>query len=416
MRYVICRILIASSIALAPIGCTKKGADGHDHGEGGHEEHEEGEGEGHDDHGEGGHDKEGEGGHDDHEEGVVQLSPEALAEVSIKVATATKRKIPRQIRTTARVDYDETRIAHVGPRIPGRVHKVSKRLGDMVEADEELATLDSVVLGESIAQHRAAAVDEELARKTLDRERALLKEKLTSEQQLIEAEATHQKAVAAKRVASEQLRLYGGRGVRGSYYKLRSPIAGKIVQKHLALGELVTPEDKVYTVADLSALWIWVDIFERDLGRVHVDDDATVTTDAYGSDSFVGKVAYVMDEVDPDTRTVRARIDIANVDGRLKPGMFANVTLSDPHGDTTGTNEVVAVPPDAIQRDGDGWIVFVTEGGGKFERREVKVGVRTPEFVEVLSGIEDGDQVVTKGAFLLKSEAAKESMGGGHSH
>ncbi len=407
MKPILAKLLVLVVLGAGILGCEKKpGGDGHAAHEG-HDEHE-----GHGEHK--GHDE-----HDEHGEGsVVTLTPEALARIGVEVTAVTSRTIPTLIRTTARVDYDETRIAHVGPRIPGRVHEVSKKLGDMVAADEELATLDSVVLGESIAQHRAASVEQELAHKTLERERALLKEKLTSEQQLIEAEATYEKAVAAKRAASEQLRLYGGRGVKGSYFKLRSPIAGKIVEQHLALGELVTPGDKVYTVADLSALWIWVDIFERDLSRVHVDDDATVVTDAYGDRVFVGKLAYIMDEVDPHSRTVRARIDIANTDGMLKPGMFANVTLSDPHGAEAGQLEqaVIAVPPSAVQRDGDEWIAFVKKGEGRFERRELKIGARTTEFMQIIAGLAEGEEVVTNGVFLLKSEAAKGSMGGGHSH
>lgn len=389
-------------MAALAAGCPRKGND----------EHRD------DEHGEEGHDEHVEEGHDEHDEhgGHVKLSPEALARVEIEVTEAERRNLSAQIRTTARVDYDQTRIAHVGPRVPGRVTDVSKSLGDEVEAGDVLATLDSVVLGETMAEHRSAAVEEELARKTLERERELLKEKLTSEQDVLEAEAAHKKALAAKRAAAEQLRLYGGRGVRGSTFKLRAPIAGKVVERHLTLGELVTPEDQVFTVADLSALWIWVDIFERDLARVHVGDDAMVVTDAYGSETFVGKVAYIMDEVDGDTRTVRARIDIPNPDGKLKPGMFAEVTLSDPHGEAANEREVVTVPPSAVLRDGEESIVFVKSGEGAFERREIETGVRTNALVEVRSGLKAGEEVVTKGGFLLKSEAEKGSMGGGHSH
>lgn len=410
--------LLAGTLSLALsmfVACDPKQASHDDHEGHGHEGHKE---ESHDDHeGHGEHEGHGHEEEDGHGEGgTVHLSPDALKRVEIEVAPAELRNIAAQIRTTARVAYDETRIAHVGPRIPGRVQEVSKRLGETVEKGDALATLDSVDLGETIAEHRAAGVEEELARKTLERERTLLAEKLSSEQQVIEAEAAHEKALAAKRAAAERLRLYGGRGARGSYFKLRAPIDGKIVQMHLALGELVTPEDKVYTIADLSALWIWVDIFERDLGKVHVGDDATVHTEAYGSEKFVGKVAYIMDEVDPDSRTVRARIDIDNPHGKLKPGMFADVTVTDPHSEAASEREVIAIPPGAIQRDGDSSIVFVKVGDGEFQRRTVEVGTQTLEYAEIVSGVKSGEEVVTKGGFLLKSESEKGTMGGGHSH
>lgn len=354
--------------------------------------------------------------HDEAQEGVVKLSADAVKRSKISVAEVESRKVPRMIHTTARVDFDETKVAHVGPRIPGRVASVAANLGDTVKSGDTLAVLDSVVLGETIARQRATVVDEELARKTLNRERTLHAEKLSPEQQVLEAEAAYQKALAMRREATEQLRLYGGKGSQGSHFRLRAPIDGRVIEKHLTLGELVTPEDKVFTVADLSSVWIWVDLFERDLSRVHIGDDATAVTDAWPTATFSGKVAYITDTVDPDSRTVRARVDIDNPDGKLKPGMFANVTLSDPHDvNQQPLTEVLAIPPSAIQREGNGWVAFVQTEPGHFEKRFLQVGIRTDAFIEVIQGVAEGEDVVIEGGFILKSEAAKEEMGG-HGH
>ena len=189
-----------------------------------------------------------------------------------------------------------------------------------------------------------------------------------------------------------------------------------MVEKHLVVGELVTPGDEVFTVADLGRLWIWIDVYERDLARVHKDDEVSVVTQAYPAKVFTGRVAYIRDRVDPATRAAQARIDIANTKGLLKPGMFAEVVLTDVHAAEGRGREALAIPASALQRDGGGAVVFVKEGERRYRRRRLRVGARTDEHVEVVEGLSAGERVVIDGAFLLRSEAAKEELGGGHSH
>lgn len=364
-------------------------------------------------------------GHEAHEEGVVEFSAEAAAQAKIQVTPVVKQAVPFVLRTTARVDFDERRLAHVSPRISGRVARVDSELGDEATAGQVLAALDSIELGEAKADYMGARAQESLARKTNQREQRLLKEKITSEQAALEARAGHEKALAHLRSAEEKLRLLGLTkpeittvrygDPQAATYQLRSPIDGRIVDKHLVMGELVTPADKVFTVADLSHLWIWIDVYERDLARVHPEDTAVVTTETWPGRTFVGHVAYISDSVDPTTRAARARIDIANAERMLKPGMFAEVVLTDPHG-LDEARQGLAVPPSAVLRDGDRFVAFVKEGERRYERRSLRIGAKTPDFIEILGGLSEGDQVVIDGAFLLKSEVAKEELGGGHSH
>lgn len=432
--------VLLSCVALATLaGCSKKGAPGrgaaeergthadedeHGHaekggagrGESGHAKHEETGGrQGHDEH----------KGHDEHEEGVVELSEEAAAQAKIRTAPVEERGVPFVLRTTARVDYDERRLAHVSPRIPGRVARVDAELGADVKAGQALATLDSIELGAAKADYLAARAEESLARKTRDREDRLFEEKITSEQSALEARTAHEKALVHLRSGEEKLRLLGLSkqeiaqvrygDPKAATFSLVAPMDGRIVDKHLVAGELVTPEEKVFTVADLSHLWIWIDVYERDLSRVHKDDTVAVVTQAWPGRTFEGHVTYIGDRVDPDTRAARARIDIPNPEGALKPGMFAEVVLTDPHG-IDAERKALAVPPSAVLRDGDRTIAFVQEGERRYERRTLRIGARTEELVEVTEGLAAGDRVVVEGAFLLKSEAAKEEMGGGHSH
>jgi cobalt-zinc-cadmium efflux system membrane fusion protein len=164
-------------------------------------------------------------------------------------------------------------------------------------------------------------------------------------------------------------------------------------------------------------LWVWVDIYERDLAKVHLDDEVELRVTAHPDRTFRGTVTYIRANVDPETRTARGRITVENRDGLLKPGMFASVTVTDPHGAAgTPVQAAVVVPVTAVQRDGKDSVAFVRLAENRYERRSLTLGRRTEALVEVIDGVSPGEEVVVEGAFLLKSEAAKESMGGGHSH
>lgn len=358
------------------------------------------------------------------EAGIVHLDPEKLSRADLDTAEARLVRLDAQMQTTGEVDYERDRLAHVSPRIPGRVQRVPASLGDEVSAGRVLAVLDSVELGQARAEYLAALTRESVARENHERERALYRDRISSEKEMLEAEAELRQARARRQSAEETLRLYGlssreidsiERGSPGaSLLSVRSPIAGRVVDKHVTVGELVTPEDNLFTVADLGRVWIWIDVFERDLARVHEDDRVEVQVEAFPERTFSGEVTYLAPEVAPETRTVRARIDVENPDRLLRPGMFATVRLTDPHSE--GSRQSLVIPRAALVRDGDRAVVFQPLGEGRFRARHVETGRLEGDRAEVLTGLEPGDRVVTRGSFLLKSELARGEMGGGHSH
>ena len=366
--------------------------------------------------------------HDDHNEGVVELTPEAASRAAIQTAPVEQRTLAAQLSTTGQVDFDQNRLAHVSPRISGRVHRVHAVLGQKVGTGQALAEIDSIELGQTKAAFLQAKAREELARKSFDRAQSLLADRIASEQEVIEAEASLREATAALQTAEETLHLYGlsqsqidaltYEDRKAAIYPLRAPFAGTVVERHVTLGELVTPERNLFTLADLSRVWIWIDVYQRDLGGVHLEDEARARVDAFPSDVFAGTVSYLSAQVDSDTRTVRARLDVDNPDGKLRPGMFVQVELIDPHvqeGDIAQSASLV-VPDSAVVRDGEEFLVFVSAGERRFERRDIEIGQRAGGFVAVLSGVELGESVVVEGAFLLKSAASKDSLGGDHDH
>ena len=355
----------------------------------------------------------------DHEEGVVQLSREAQASAGIRTAPAESRPLAAEIETTGEVGRNEDRVAHVGPRVAGRITAVKAVLGQRVGRGQALAVIDSTELGQTKADYLQARAQEDLAKTTYERESRLAAEKISSQKEVLEARAALLQAQAARRSAEEKLRLFGltaGQidalakgGLGAALLPVAAPFDGVVVEKMATLGEVVAPEQKLFTVADLKRVWIWIDVFEKDLRHVHLEDGADVQVDAYPGESFRGKVSFLSAQVDPGTRTVRARIDVANGDGRLRPGMFARVRLSDPHA-TEGT-PVVVVPEAAVQRRGDGFAVFVQEGEGRFRVRPVKTGRKAGGVIEILEGLKAGEPVAVQGVFFLASEAAKASFG-----
>jgi cobalt-zinc-cadmium efflux system membrane fusion protein len=401
---------LAALLASAGAACSSKDSD----------EHGEREGE---EHGAEANDAE----HEGEEEGAVQLSPETAARIRIRVAPVEKRALSGVLNTTGRVDFNQDRLAHVSPRVPGRVHRVRATLGDRVRPGQALAVIDSIELGRARSAFLQAKVRLELARRTLEREQGLLEDRITSEQSVLEARSAEQSALAAYQAARQELRLLGlsSRQIAATsaddpsaaLFSLSSPMAGTVVEKHVSLGEVVSPERNLFTVADLSQVWIWIDVYERDLALVHLEDDVEVRVDAFADRTFEGKVAYIRSQVDPDTRTARARIDVVNRDALLRPGMFATVLVTDPHGaGGAQAPQVLVVPSGAVQRDGQEHVAFVVAGENRYQRRELELGRRTDAYVEVIDGLVAGESVVVEGTFLLKSEAAKEQMGGGHSH
>lgn len=183
-----------------------------------------------------------------------------------------------------------------------------------------------------------------------------------------------------------------------------APVSGTVIERHVTIGEVVEPAKPLFTIANLSNLWVIADIPENDVSKVNKGQRVGVVASAYPDKEFTGSVTYISDTVDPATRTVKIRAEVENPKGILKPEMFATVKIG------TGKVDALAIPETAVQREGDKTIVFVAKGENSFEKREVTFGPEIDGFHQVLSGLKKGEQIVTKGAFTLKSETMKGLM------
>jgi membrane fusion protein, heavy metal efflux system len=401
-------LALAVVLAMTLTACSKGGADdehaaeGDKHAEHAGEKKAEGKGE----HAE---------GKEEHAEGEeeLKLTAEEAERAGIKVEAIKAQALGDTVVVTATIHPDQDRLANVAPRIEGRVTSAPAKLGDRVRAGQPLATLDSVEVGEAHASWMQAQTELRIAEADFKRSESLNAEEIISRKDFLRAQADRDKAAAALRAAADRLRLLGGSpGASGrsvSGFAVTAPFAGTVIEKKATLGELASPSVAMFTVADLSRVWIQAALPEAALAKVRVGAEAEVTVPAYPGEEFNGRVGLIGAILDKDTRTVDARIEVANADGRLKPEMFATATI-EVAGDK---RNVIALPDAAIVLLEGKPTVFVLEKGA-YEAREVEPGERIAGRTLLKSGVKAGDQVVTEGTYALKARKLKSQLGHGH--
>jgi cobalt-zinc-cadmium efflux system membrane fusion protein len=394
------------------------------HGEHGDHEGEGHESEGHEAHAEGDDHEEGDD-HDDHEESeLVVLSESALARSGVRLGPVERGALGEVIEAPAEVQLNPDRVAHISPLVDGQVVDVAATIGDRVAADEELAVLRSVALGQARADLDRAEALRTVAQQTLERQERLRNEGINSERALLEAQAVFDEADAERDAARSRLRVFGVRGGAGPDVALASPIAGLVLERHATRGETVTPDDVLFVVADLASVWVIGQVYEQDIGRVRAGMPATLHLPAYPGQTWAGSVDLVGAAVDPATRTLPVRVVLENTDGRLIPGLFGALSLAlDTPAEGDAAPPPLLVPQAAVRHLGERAVVFVPADGaapdeapGAFEPRTVTLGRAASGRVEVLEGLAPDTQIVVEGAFVLESELRRGQLGHGHAH
>ncbi|MHB9021280.1 MAG: efflux RND transporter periplasmic adaptor subunit [Halothiobacillus sp.] len=338
---------------------------------------------------------------------LLALTAEEVQQSDIKVQKLDLQEKFDQVVVTATIQANQDKLAHVAPRVPGRIVKVNASLGDRVKPGQALAFLDSIELGEARSSYLQAASESAVAQANFERAQRLNADNIIPEKDYLRARAEHEKARAALRAAGDKLRMMGvaPEKLSGSVFPLTAPFAGTVIEKKAVLGELAQPDQSLFTVADLSILWIESDLFEKDLGKVKTGAQAAVTVSAYPGEVFKGRLTYISSTMDRETRTAKARVEVPNPDGRLKPEMFATVAIG-----TGGSAKALLVPEDAVLLLQGQPTVFIAERGG-FEPRAVEVGERAQGYIVLKSGAAAGESVVVSGAYALKARLLKSQIG-----
>lgn len=314
------------------------------------------------------------------------------------------------IKLTGTLSFDPSRISHVGPRIQGRIRAVRVAIGALVAAGDTLGLLDSPELGAAQATWAKAAASRDVAVRNLERAERLAKDGIVSERRRLETEAELREREADLAAATQALAAFGAEPDSSApgVFPLRTPIGGEVVDQHAVIGEVVGPESELFTVGDLSRLWLILDLYETDIGRVHRDAIVHIRVEALPALDIVGRISYVGAVVDSVSRSVKVRVEIENRGGLLKPGMFVQASLVLP-----SLAHQVGLPNTAVQRLGDTTVVFVPDGAGRFRAVAVRLGhERAGGWREVLDGLAPGDSVVISGSFALKAHLQREQFGG----
>lgn len=342
-------------------------------------------------------------------EDVIKLSNAEVQQSQLTVIPASKRSVEDQLTFTANIQANQNKLAHVTPRIEGKLSKVIANLGDRVKTGQILAEIDSIQMGEARAQYRSSKTDLALAQANFDRISKLYEDKVVPQKQLIESQSALERAKSALYADSERLRMYGGLTEQnGSTYLLKAPFDGIVIEKNVVIGELASPANTIFTIADMSSVWIDADVPERDLQSLAVGKSASVTVTAYPDEVFQGKVSYLSSVVDKTTRTVKARIELPNPNLKLRIDMFAKVLFSH-----AGTKDVFVVPNSAVVMVQGIPNVYINEKGG-FTPRAVELGSRYNEVVEIKSGLKEGELVVQTGVYALKARQLKSQISDEH--
>lgn len=328
----------------------------------------------------------------------VQLTLQRMQSIGVKLGTVEMKQVSNDLRVTGNVEMDERRMAYVQLRFPGWIHKVfvdatydRVRKGqplftiyspDLVTTEQEylLARKNQQRLGQSSVQGVAAGADTLVS---------AAKERL---QQWEVPPSEIAKLESTGKVITD--------------LTIDSPVSGYITERNALPNMYVQPETKLYTVADLSTVWVYGQVFQTDVGRIKPGDPAIVTVDAYPGKTFKGRVDSILPQVDMNTRTVRVRLLFPNPGLRLKPGMYVNVALKPPLG------KAATIPASAVFHSGTRNLVFISKGEGTLEPREIEIGTRVGEDYVVLKGLRPGDSIVTSANFLIDSEAQLQAATG----
>lgn len=322
---------------------------------------------------------------------TVEISPEKQQLIGVTYGTAEYASMSDSIRAAARVTLDETRIAKVQPRIEGWIDQVfadftgkSVRKGDpllTVYSPEALATQQEYLLALK-AQHSMHDNPVHEMRDSTDN--------------LV---AAAQKRLELWDISTRQIEEIGRTGEPIKSLTMDSPLSGFVMERNAYPKQHVTPDTVLYTLADLSTIWVIADVFEYEAANVRLNQTASLTLPYLPGRTFRGRVSYILPQVDPTTRTLKVRLQFDNPGFALKPDMYGEVELQ------TGGLRKLVVPETAVLNSGDRQVVFLDRGDGHFEPRNVTIGAQADGRIEILSGLRAGDRIVTSGNFLIDSES-----------
>jgi Cu(I)/Ag(I) efflux system membrane fusion protein/cobalt-zinc-cadmium efflux system membrane fusion protein len=328
----------------------------------------------------------------------VTLTPERMQSIGVKTGTAEYKQVHDEIRTTGTVELDETRLSEVEVRFTGWVQKVYvDATFQQVRAGQPLLTIYSPDLVTTENEYLLAKQNRDvLAHSTVPGVASGSVSLLSSALERLKHWQIPEREIAELEETGKVKR----------ELEVDSPASGLIVERNALPNMYVQPGTKLYSVGDLSSVWVYAQLFQNDIGRVTVGNPAEITVDSYPGRTFSGRVSFIWPQLDKDTRTAKVRLEIPNSDMKLSLGMFVNIRLDLPMG------RQLVIPSSAIFHTGEKQIAFIDKGDGHFEPREVETGARAGDDVAVIRGLRAGEHIITSANFLIDSESQLQAAMG----
>ncbi len=346
----------------------------------------------------------------------IELSPELLNTGQVRVETVTATVEPVMIRTSGKIGFDEEHLSHVSSPLVGRVISIQVQPGERVQVGQTLAVIDSPDLGSASSEFIKARADLLLAERTHTLAEQLLAAKAMARKDVQKAEDEFVKAKTDLRRTRERLLSLGVPAAEldqpldalhvRSQFDLTAPISGTVIERTLTLGQMVGGDSaaRLFVIADLGTVWITADIYERDLPLIQHGEEVRVHAVARPEEEFRGRINYIGDTVDPNSRTVKVWATVDNQLQRLKPEMFVTVTVQ-----TTATKSIATVPLAAVHGEGTGQAYVFAVEGTRLVRRPVTLGTKSDHRVAVTDGLTVDDRIVTEGSILFKAQTERAS-------
>lgn len=341
------------------------------------------------------------------------MANEALL-AQIKISVVSQGDVSDILRVAGQIDFDEQALTRIGASVTGRVTQINAQLGNEVKKGDTLALINSSELSNSQLAYLKARSEKEFHRRTVQRAKTLFEADVISAAELQRRESEYEVASAQTRAAQDQLRVLGVNlkameelattGAIDSVASVMATIKGIVVERKVTTGQVVQPADVLFTVADLSRVWAVAQVPEQQVAQVKVGQSVRIEVPALENEKLIGKLIYVGQTVNPESRTVLVRTELDNTSGRLKPSMLASMLI-----ESTPTKRVV-VPITAIVREQDADYVFIEEKPGSFRLKPVRLSSEHNGQRVVLDGLSQGMRIVSDGAFHLNNHRNLKDM------
>jgi membrane fusion protein, heavy metal efflux system len=351
---------------------------------------------------------------------IVKLSRESIKDIGLTIDTISYKPFTETITIPAKVLVDQDNEAQVGSLVQGRVNKVLVKIGDYVKAGQPLMNLEGLEIGVIKSNFLKAKASLDYVKSNFERQKTLNEQKIGSQKSFLEAQSEYEKALAELKAEDKKIHSIGltdeeildnknnsDDAHTSGTLTVKAPINGVVVERNVVIGQMVDGTTNAFRIINTNSIWIDGQIYEKDINKVKEKNGVSFTVSSYPNEIFSGKINYIGYIIDEKTRTITIRAEFFNPTGKLKPQMYGEMYI--PIGNSSKS---ILISAESIIKINNADFVFIQKDDTTFEKRSVATGKSEGSFIEIKEGLKEGEKVVSKGAFFLKSEMLKDELGG----